>query len=69
MLLTAAQTHELDLSSSRMIGDSDIDVEAGRTAGCKTIRILQEDAVGNNGADLSAPSLLNAVYQVLGLEP
>src|SRR6266478_3033211 len=37
MLLTAARDHESKLSSSWMIGDSDIDVEAGKNAGCKTI--------------------------------
>jgi D-glycero-D-manno-heptose 1,7-bisphosphate phosphatase len=69
MLLTAAQTHELDIASSWMIGDSDIDVEAGTNAGCKTVRIVQRDAVGNSGADLSAPSLLAAVHQILALQP
>ena len=68
MLLTAAKSHNLDLVSSWMIGDSDIDVEAGRKAGCKTIRIMQRDAVGNCGADMSAPSLLAAVHHVLALE-
>ncbi len=69
MLFTAAHTHELDLASSWMIGDSDIDVEAGRNAGCKTVLIVQKDAVGNGGADLSAPSLLAAVHQLLALQP
>jgi len=67
MLLTAAQTHELDLTSSWMIGDSDIDVEAGRNAGCKTVRIVKRDEVGNGGADLFAQSLLDAVHQLLAL--
>ena len=69
MLLTAAQSHNLDLASSWMIGDSDIDVEAGRNAGCKTVRIAPRDAVENNGADLSAPSLLDAVHQIFALQP
>ena len=69
MLLTAAQSHDLDLASSWMIGDSDIDIEAGRNAGCKTVRIVQRDAVGNSGADLSASSLLDAVNQLLALQP
>ena len=38
MLLTAARDHEIDLAASWMIGDSDSDVEAGRSAGCKTAR-------------------------------
>jgi len=69
MLLTAAQTHELELTSSWMIGDSDIDVEAGRNAGCKTVRIVERDEVRNGGADLLAQSLLDAVHQLLALEP
>jgi D-glycero-D-manno-heptose 1,7-bisphosphate phosphatase len=68
MLLTAARTHDLDLTSSWMIGDSDIDVEAGKIAGCKTVRIAKLDEVGNGGADLSAQSLLDAVHQLLALE-
>ncbi len=39
MLLAAAQEMDIDLSQSWMIGDSDRDVEAGRSAGCKTILI------------------------------
>ena len=67
MLLTAAQSYNLDLASSWMIGDSDNDVEAGRNAGCRTVRISQMEALENNGADLSAPSLLAAVRQILAL--
>ena len=36
MLFTAADEHEVDLTSSWMIGDSEKDVEAGRSAGCRT---------------------------------
>jgi D-glycero-D-manno-heptose 1,7-bisphosphate phosphatase len=39
MLVAAAQEMDLDLTRSWMIGDSDRDVEAGRSAGCKTILI------------------------------
>jgi len=69
MFLAAARTHEIDLTASWMIGDSDIDVEAGRNAGCKTIRIVKGDEVRNDGADLFAQSLLDAVRQLLALEP
>jgi D-glycero-D-manno-heptose 1,7-bisphosphate phosphatase len=68
MLLTAAEAHAIDLTSSWMIGDSDIDVEAGRNAGCKTVRILKIDEPGNGGANLSALSLLDAVHQLLALD-
>jgi D-glycero-D-manno-heptose 1,7-bisphosphate phosphatase len=39
MLLAAAGEMDLDLAQSWMIGDNDRDIEAGRRAGCKTIRI------------------------------
>jgi D-glycero-D-manno-heptose 1,7-bisphosphate phosphatase len=39
MLLAAAAEMNIDLTRSWMIGDSDRDVEAGRSAGCKTILI------------------------------
>ena len=67
MLLTAARDHELDLAFSWMIGDSEIDVEAGKNAGCKTVRIVKCTESENRGADLVAKSLLEAVHQVLCL--
>ena len=39
MLLKAAEDLNIELSSSYMIGDSDTDVEAGKAAGCKSIKI------------------------------
>jgi phosphoglycolate phosphatase-like HAD superfamily hydrolase len=48
-----------------MIGDSDIDMEAGRNAGCRTARILKSDQVASGATDVFAPSLLNAVHQML----
>lgn len=39
MLLEAAAELDLDLARSWMIGDSDIDTEAGRGAGCRTILV------------------------------
>ncbi len=39
MLVAAAQEMDIDLTRSWMIGDSDRDVEAGRSAGCRTILI------------------------------
>lgn len=40
MLLEAAKSRSIDLASSWMIGDSDSDIEAGKGAGCRTIRLL-----------------------------
>ncbi len=39
MLLKAAKEMNIDLAASWMIGDSPRDIEAGKRAGCKTIRI------------------------------
>lgn len=68
MLLEAARAHGIDLSASWMIGDSDKDVEAGRSAGCKTARLLSSRSAGNGKADLIARSLLEASRQILELE-
>jgi len=68
MLLSAARAHEIDLTASWMIGDSDIDVEAGKNAGCRTARILKSDQIASGSADVLAQSLLLAVHQILLLE-
>ena len=65
MLLSAAAAHGIDLTASWMIGDSDIDVEAGRNAGCKTARVLINDDVLGSKADVIAPSLVEAVRKIL----
>jgi len=62
MLMNAAHDHDIDLRQSWMIGDSDIDIEAGKAAGCKTIRILGEGETNTTNADLSAESLLQAAH-------
>lgn len=58
LILTAARRHEVDLSRSFMIGDSETDVQAGRAAGClATIRVGVGEA---SGADIVVPSLAAA---------
>ncbi len=47
--VAAAREHGIDLEKSWMIGDSDIDIEAGKQAGCRTIKILNADVVPNLG--------------------
>jgi D-glycero-D-manno-heptose 1,7-bisphosphate phosphatase len=42
LLLQAASEHKLDLAASWMIGDSETDIEAGRRAGCRTIRVCAD---------------------------
>lgn len=39
MLLAAAARHDIDLARSWMVGDSERDIEAGRRAGCRTVRV------------------------------
>jgi D-glycero-D-manno-heptose 1,7-bisphosphate phosphatase len=68
MLFAAAAEHHVDLASSWMIGDSEKDVQAGRSAGCRTARILRPGATTNGNANVLARSLLEAVQQILRLE-
>jgi D-glycero-D-manno-heptose 1,7-bisphosphate phosphatase len=60
MLLKAARIHGIDLGQSWMVGDSDSDVEAGKSAGCKTVRLVQPGEVPSSSADLFASSLRDA---------
>jgi D-glycero-D-manno-heptose 1,7-bisphosphate phosphatase len=64
MLLEAARTHAIDLGSSWMIGDSEIDMQAGANAGCKTARVLCKSEVSGH-VDITASSLLDSVRQIL----
>jgi D-glycero-D-manno-heptose 1,7-bisphosphate phosphatase len=68
MLLSASQDHKIDLSASWMIGDSESDVQAGRRAGCRTIRICSPDICSFTTADEVAESLLEAVDMILAEE-
>jgi D-glycero-D-manno-heptose 1,7-bisphosphate phosphatase len=68
MLLAAARKHQLDLQASWMIGDSEIDIQAGKSAGCRTARLLQHDGSSNGHADIVAASLKDAIDQILRLE-
>ncbi len=65
MLLDAARTHDIDLTASWMVGDSDIDVEAGRRAGCKTARLLDSEERPHGNADLIARSLREVIDHIL----
>ena len=58
LLLQAAKDYNIDLTKSWMIGDSENDVQAGRAAGCRTMRI------GENGST----SLLDAVERIIEAE-
>lgn len=67
MLLEAARRHNLDLSSSWMIGDRMTDIEAGRRAGCRTILVnaAPDAGAGRYRPDHACPamaSLLSGIH-------
>lgn len=72
MLLSAAGAHGINMKASWMIGDSEIDMQAGRNAGCKTARIMtgqstreaEVSQMGSPAADVLAPSLVDAARQI-----
>jgi D-glycero-D-manno-heptose 1,7-bisphosphate phosphatase len=65
MLLEASKEHNIDLSNSWMIGDTEADIVAGQNAGCKTVRITQISTEAAKSADFVADSLLAAVMKLL----
>jgi len=67
MLLRAAEAHGLDLGRSWMIGDKEIDLGAGRNAGCKValVRTGYGTQVDGALADLVAAHLGEAVEEIL----
>lgn len=68
MLLAAAKEHGIDLTASWMIGDSESDVEAGRRAGCRTIRIGSPTVRSSTSADMVSGSLAEASNVILSLQ-
>lgn len=67
MLFQAAREHRIDLTSSWMVGDSDIDMEAGKAAGCRTVRVLSNGTLPEIAGDLTAYSLFEAAQQLIQL--
>lgn len=64
LFLQAQQDFNIDLSRSWMIGDSETDMQAGKTAGCKTI--LVNNTVSHcEIADFQANNLLAAINLIL----
>jgi len=77
MLLEAANTLGIELAASWMIGDSSVDIEAGKKVGCKTASIAREylsntqtklDRSTHASVDICAATLLDAVQQILRRE-
>jgi histidinol-phosphate phosphatase family protein len=52
MLLAAAREHDLDLSASWIVGDTDADVGAGHAAGCATVLIEHPQTAHRRSAGL-----------------
>lgn len=71
MLQRAAKEHGLDLTRSWMVGDKDIDLEAGRRAGCRValVRTGYGSEVDGALADLVAADLPEALERILALWP
>jgi D-glycero-D-manno-heptose 1,7-bisphosphate phosphatase len=65
MLLEAARAHDIQLAASWMIGDSEHDVQAGRSAGCNTAQVMADGNSDHSHADLVATSLLDAAHKIL----
>ena len=66
MLLTLAEKHQVDLKSSFMIGDRDMDIEAGKAANTTTILIESHEKT-EQVADYTCPNLLAASNLILRL--
>ncbi|MEP9412422.1 MAG: HAD family hydrolase [Candidatus Brocadia sp.] len=65
MLLDAARKHHIDLTQSLMIGDSEVDVLAGKNAGCRCVlirnsRIDEISTAPATGTDYIVEDLLEA---------
>jgi histidinol-phosphate phosphatase family protein len=68
MLITAKNDLQIDMSRSWMVGDSEIDIAAGKSAGCKTSLIADNAQKPTFQADLTAENLLDAARQIVGLD-
>lgn len=67
MLLEAANDLHLDLASSWMIGDHNSDIAAGRSAGCRTVRLSNPDEKADGSAEVEVATLLDAARQIVRL--
>ncbi len=71
MILQAKREHQIDLTRSFFVGDKEIDVECGRNAGVRTIRVqtgFDRDLTGS-AADWTAKDLPAAVRIILHHQP
>ena len=61
MILKIAKEHQIDLGSSYMVGDREMDIDAGRKAGCSTVKI----GAPYKNADFRVDNLLEAAHLIL----
>lgn len=59
-LIDSADSLDVDLAESFMVGDSITDVQAGRAAGCRTV-VVGDDREAGRAADLYAPDWAGVV--------
>ena len=67
MLLKAANELSINLGQSWMVGDSNIDIEAGRAAGCCTMLIQDKQRDAQMKADHCVQDLHTAVSAILAI--
>ncbi len=67
MILEAKREHQIDLARSFIVGDKEIDVECGRNAGVRTIRVQTgfDRDVSGSAADWTAKDLPAAAEIIL----
>lgn len=63
MILQAVQKHDLDLSASWMVGDQERDIEAGHAAGCRCVRVSDDETAAEHRVPLmkELPALLDKI--------
>jgi D-glycero-D-manno-heptose 1,7-bisphosphate phosphatase len=68
MILQAKRDHQIDLTRSFFIGDKEIDVECGRNAGVRTIRVQTgfDRNISGSAADWTTKDLPAAAQIILG---
>jgi D-glycero-D-manno-heptose 1,7-bisphosphate phosphatase len=64
MLLDLAKKHDIDIAQSYMVGDREVDIKAGRKAGCTTI-LLTDSPSHLYDADHMFPNLMDAAEFIL----
>lgn len=60
LIIRAAKEHDIDLRQSYIIGDSVIDIEAGKAIGCTTILLVNKGKSIEQKADCTVDTLLAA---------